>query len=126
MTTAFKRVDTSANRIKIALSNSGYKQSEIVEKTKINKGSLSSYISGRYEPKQRAIYNLAKTLNVSEMWLWGYDVPMERSPLMEAASTIVDQQNLLKAFNQLNEEGKLEAIKRIEELAEVKKYTHKE
>ena len=29
-------------------------------------------------PKQESLYKMAKVLNVSEMWLAGYDVPMER------------------------------------------------
>ena len=59
-------------------------QSELIKRTGINKGSLSSYLNGRYEPKQKAIYKLSKALNVSEAWLMGYDVPMERAlPIIE-------------------------------------------
>lgn len=54
------------------------KQSDLVEKTKIGKSSISTYISGAYEPKQRNIYKIAKALDVSEAWLMGFDVPMER------------------------------------------------
>lgn len=43
-----------------------------------DKGALSSYISGRYNPKQNNTYLIAKALNVSEAWLMGADVPMER------------------------------------------------
>ena len=45
---------------------------------KIPKSSLSQYLSGDYEPKQDRVYDIAKVLNVSEAWLMGYDVPMER------------------------------------------------
>lgn len=55
------------------------KQADLVEKTKINKKSLSSYISGKYTPKQNNIYLIAEALNVNEAWLMGYDVPMERT-----------------------------------------------
>jgi transcriptional regulator with XRE-family HTH domain len=55
------------------------KQVDIIEATGINKGSLSSYISGKYEPKQTNIFKIAKALNVNEAWLMGHDVPMERT-----------------------------------------------
>jgi hypothetical protein len=32
------------------------------------------------EPKQKAISKMAIALGVSEMWLWGYDVPKSRTP----------------------------------------------
>lgn len=56
----------------------GLKQADLVEKTGISKGALSSYISGRYSPKQNNIYLISKALSVNEAWLMGADVPMER------------------------------------------------
>ena len=76
----FERIDTAANRIKIAMEKEGKRQIDLCKETGIDKGSLSHYLKGRYEPKQDVIYKMAKALNVSEMWLWGYDVPMERPP----------------------------------------------
>lgn len=55
------------------------KQVDIVEKTGLGKSAISQYYSGKYEPKQKGIYLIAKALNVSESWLMGYDVPMERT-----------------------------------------------
>jgi transcriptional regulator with XRE-family HTH domain len=74
----FERVDTTANRLKTAMHNAGKKQIDLVREIGIDKGSMSHYLKGRYEPKQDVIFDLAKALNVSEMWLWGYDCPMER------------------------------------------------
>ncbi len=54
----------------------GLKQTDLVERTKISKGSLSTYVSGRYAPKQNNIYILAKALNVNVEWLMGADIPM--------------------------------------------------
>lgn len=70
---------TIAQRIKEGLAIRGMKQADLVYKTGIGKSSISTYISGDYEPKQRNIYKIAQALNVSEAWLMGYDVPMERS-----------------------------------------------
>lgn len=69
---------TIAERIIEGMEIRDMKQVDIIESTGINKGSLSSYISGKYEPKQTNIYKIAKALNVSEAWLMGHDVPMDR------------------------------------------------
>ena len=75
---SFERIDTTANRIKLAMEKAGKKQADIIRETGIDKGSMSHYVKGKYEPKQDAIYKIAKALDVSEMWLWGYDCKMER------------------------------------------------
>lgn len=72
-------MDTISNRIKKALEIRNMKQVDLVEKTGIGKSSISTYISGEYEPKQKNIYKLAKALEVSESWLMGNDVPMDRN-----------------------------------------------
>ena len=74
-----KRADTCANRLSTALSIRGMRQSELCQTTKIPKSSMSQYLSGEYEPKQDRIYLIARALDVSEAWLMGYDVPMERT-----------------------------------------------
>ena len=71
-------VDSVANRIRIALDVRKMKQVDLVELTCIGKPSISMYLSGKYEPKQNRIYLIAKALDVSETWLMGLDVPMER------------------------------------------------
>jgi len=71
-------LETIAKRIKEALKIRGLKQADLVEKTGIGKSSISTYISGAYEPKQRNIYKIAKALAVNEAWLMGQDVPMSR------------------------------------------------
>ena len=70
---------TTADRIKEGMELRQLKQSDLVEKTGISKGALSSYISGRYVPKQNNIFLIAKALNVSESWLMGNDVPSRKA-----------------------------------------------
>lgn len=69
-------MESISSRIQQAMDIRGLKQTDLVERTKISKGSLSSYVSGRYAPKQNNIYLLAKALNVNVEWLMGADVPM--------------------------------------------------
>ena len=68
-------------RIKEAMDLRNLNQSDIVERTNIKKSALSQYISGKITPRQNAIDELSKVLNVSEPWLMGYDVPMKRTVL---------------------------------------------
>lgn len=77
-----------AERIKEGLIIRNMTQSELVSKTKLNKSSISSYISGKYEPKQKAIYLIAEALNVSEPWLMGLDVPLTRASEKNVISMI--------------------------------------
>lgn len=81
---------TIANRIKEAMTIRGMKQVDLVSLTGIGKSSISTYLSGEYEPKQRNIYKIAKALDVSEAWLMGEDVPMERFDYSELLSSIAE------------------------------------
>ena len=66
-----------ADRLSIALKKSGLTQSELSEKTGINFSTISSYVSGRFEPKRTPLMKLAEALDVSPTWLAGFDVPMD-------------------------------------------------
>ena len=65
-------------RIKQGLEIREITQSQLETRANIDKGQLSSYISGKYKPRQNNIDALATALNVNEAWLMGFDVPMER------------------------------------------------
>lgn len=66
------------NRISEALSIRNMKAVELCEKSGVKKASLSHWISQHWQPKQKPLLAMAKVLDVSEMWLAGYNVPMER------------------------------------------------
>lgn len=112
-----------SERIKEALSIRNMKQSELVEKTQIGKSSISTYISGAYEPKQRNIYKIAEALDVNEAWLMGHDVPMDRISTVNKLDITKEELTLLNNYNKLNDLGKREANKRVSELTEISKYT---
>ena len=67
-----------ATRLKQAMDLKGIKASELSEKAGIPKSAISQYLSGLYEAKQKNIFKLANVLDVSEGWLMGLDVPIER------------------------------------------------
>ena len=72
-------------RIKEALKYRDMTQSELSSKTGISDSKISSYISGRYEPRSDGIELMAKVLKVDPAWLSGFDVPMEqRNQILKA------------------------------------------
>lgn len=102
---------TTSQRLKEAMSLRNMRQIDIIEKTGINKGALSSYISGRYIPKQDAIYKMALALDVSEAWLMGRDVPMDRIPLPDGDLTNMDltilESHIIEAFRNASEDTRV-------------------
>lgn len=60
-------------RLKIAMKNKGFKQTNLVRLTCINKSCISKYCSGAYKPKKEHLKLLADALDVTEDWLLGYD-----------------------------------------------------
>ncbi|MGN0989284.1 MAG: helix-turn-helix domain-containing protein [Eubacteriales bacterium] len=84
------RVATTAERLREAMKDAEMKQTDLVRETGLNKSAISRYLSGEYEPKQDAIYKLAAALNVTEMWLWGYDVQKDRTEMHKINDLIAD------------------------------------
>ena len=100
-----KRTETCGKRIEIALSIRNMKQCDLCKLANVPKSSLSLYLRGAYEPKQDRIYSMAQVLSVSEAWLMGYDVPMEkeqRTPVTEQTIT-KSEQLLLDLFRKVPE-----------------------
>lgn len=97
---------TTSDRIKEGMEIRNMKQADLVERTGISKGALSSYISGRYSPKQNNIYLIAKALNVSEGWLMGFDVPMGRKADAEKFGEYAEHFNKSHTQYMLNAEEK--------------------
>lgn len=86
---SYTRVSTTAVRLKEAMLEAGKKQVDLVRETGLDRGAVSSYVSGKYEPKQKAIGKLAAALDVSEMWLFGYNVPKQRTAAQKKNDDLV-------------------------------------
>jgi len=99
-----ERIASCGQRISIALATRGMKQSELCKLANVPKSSLSLYLSGAYEPKQDRIYDMAKALNVSEAWLMGYDVPMEKEKFPEEPKLSEGERMLLDLFRRVPED----------------------
>lgn len=86
----YERISSPSEQLKEALDIREMKAAELSERSGINKPSISCYLSGRYEPKQEALYKMGRVLDVAEMWLAGYDIPMERPKSQKNNDAISD------------------------------------
>lgn len=103
----WNKTATTSERLKEAMHIKHMRQADLAKATGLSKGGISNYVVGRYEPKADIISKLAKALNCSEMWLWGYDVPMERQktlPTDERVSLTEEEKVLLDLFNRVPED----------------------
>lgn len=78
---------TTAQRLRDIMEQRQLKQTDIIRmaepycakyRIKLGKSDMSQFVSGKVEPGQWKLSILAMALNVSEAWLMGLDVPMER------------------------------------------------
>lgn len=92
------------NRIAEALSIKGWKQVDLVERTGIAKSSINAWVKQNWQPKQKSLMKMAKVLGVSEMWLAGYDVPMER-PIAQ-----IKNDELVKLISEIRKDSDLQCL----------------
>ena len=124
------------DRIKQALALRNMKQVELVAKTGIDKSQISSYLSGKYKPKQENLSLIAMALEVDEYWLMGQDVPMERVVTgeeaiegqmrrVEAYAKQIygsrEQETVWKLYERLSDEQRRRAKMYMEKLFEIQK-----
>ena len=97
---------TTAQRLKQIMQERNLKQVDIIEmskpfqkelNTKLSKSHLSQYVNGKSSPDQHKLCLLAKTLNVGEAWLLGYDVPKN----VKKMTSIKTKPAIEKIYNQL-------------------------
>lgn len=114
---------TTQQRLNQLISERNLKQVDILNMSlplqketgiKMSKSHLSQYVNGKSSPDQHKLYLLAKTLNVSEAWLLGYDVPKEDKknniPSIETIYNQLEKPRQTKVYNfaeyQLREQNK--------------------
>lgn len=110
------------DRLRLAMDLKDMRAIELSEKTRIPKSAISQYLSGYAKPKQDRIYLIAKALDINEVWLMGYDVPMERqaggeNEQKESLADVEHQEAVEKAaelFSRLSEEEQQQALTYIE------------
>lgn len=108
-----KKTITSA-RLKWLMEQRNLKQADILRLCEpylkeygitMSRGSFSQYVSGAVEPGQWKLTILGLALNVSEAWLMGYDVPMEREQTAPSSTREPERGEIAMLFASLTEEN---------------------
>ncbi len=84
-----ERVARLQDRLKEALRIRGMKPIELSERLDISRGTISYYLSGKSSPKADRLNLICSALGVSEAWMLGYDVPMDRTSEQKKNDNIV-------------------------------------
>jgi transcriptional regulator with XRE-family HTH domain len=85
------------DRLQLALDLSEKKAIDLARDLNIPKSAISQYLSGnRVIKDSKRLYAIATYLDVSEAWLMGFDVPMERPAELKEKDVIAD---LVKRLN---------------------------
>ena len=74
-----ERITELRFRLREALEKRNMKAADLSKKTGVPEGAISYYLSGKSQPKGDRLHTLCVALNVSEAWMLGYDIPMERT-----------------------------------------------
>lgn len=82
-----------AQRLRDAMQSAGLKAVDLHERTGISKASISEYLSGNYEPKQKNVYRLAEALHVAPSYLMGLSEPASSAPPAPQKSSSLSELN---------------------------------
>lgn len=113
---------TTSDRLKYLMKERNITQTDILrlvepfaEKLNVNfnKSLLSMYINGRMSPGSDRLTLLGMALNVSEVWLMGHDVPMERETPVAILNEDQRTDEFIRLFKQLSSEQQTLIIKQI-------------
>jgi transcriptional regulator with XRE-family HTH domain len=119
----------TAQRLQQLIKDRGLRQVDILAMTKpisqrygfnFGKSALSQYVTGMVEPRQYKLYVLAEALDVSPVWLMGFDVPMERNENLAPGSESELDNEVSIIFSELPSEKKAAAAEYLRFLANSK------
>lgn len=118
---------TTSNRLKQIMSDRNLRQVDILEMCKpycnkydikLGRNDLSQYVTGKVEPGQKKLTVLGMALNVSEAWLMGFDVPMERTAFKDAPKNFHSSFDNIENFKVAYDKSKLRSNKLLNSIME--------
>lgn len=109
------KADDFSKRMCAAMRKAHMKAIDLHNLTGIGKPSISAYMAGEYEPKQRNLYKIAKALNVSTQYLMGIEDEQPPSPapyqpyraeLTERDELTEHEREHIELYRELDERGR--------------------
>lgn len=125
-------------RLKKLRLEKGLSQKELATKLNVSQNAIHNWENGKREPNMGTLWHIAYFFDVSASYLLGDDYETASVRLLSGIDpidlekysgnyTIDCRQTLLNSsFEKLNDIGKEEALKRVEELTEIPKYRKEE
>ena len=114
----------------------GLSVTDIADKIRVHKATIYRYEKEEIEPSARTVQVLANVLYTNTEYLMGNTENSDKDDKSELSMDGImairmgiqaeEVSRIVHAFQILNESGRHEALKRIEELAELKAYTERE
>ena len=109
----------TANRLKEAMEEAKISLTELAEKSKVSKSSISQYTHAIQSPSNISAMAMAKVLDVSPVWLMGFDAPKNREQFINSKDSTnfrlsvynefaQTYSRIATAYNNLPDEGKKE------------------
>jgi hypothetical protein len=90
------------DRLRTALEIRGKKAVDLSRDLEIPKSAISQYLSGhRIIKDSKRLFVIAEYLDVSEAWLMGFDVPMERIKKDDTQKDIVERNEMSESTKAL-------------------------
>lgn len=108
-------------KIKAARKAAGLTQRDLANKLGKSFSTIQKYENGLVEPPISAVPDIAKAIGLSPIELMETAIPWP-GDLQAAADARERREILINAYDRLNTAGQEEAVKRVEELAEIPKY----
>lgn len=117
------------NNIKKYRKEAGLTQKDLAEILGVAIGTIQQYELGKRQPRLEMINRIARALGIGirrlypdfQMEDWKQTETYQNARLQNKLDPL--RSDLLSYFQELNEEGKKEAVKRVAELTELKKYS---
>lgn len=83
-------------------------QQLFVDKTGINKGSVSQYVNGKNVPSTTTAKKIANVFHVNPAWIMGFDVPKDpdSSPPSDELKLSDEETRIILRYRQMNESEK--------------------
>lgn len=106
-----------AKNLRRVFYESGQSQADVSRILKIPQATLSSWMTGKRCPRMKYIDMLCDYFNVSRSEI------MEENPTVHKELVSNEERDLLKLFRSLTAEGRAAALERIDEMAQMSKWT---
>lgn len=110
-----------ATRFREALNEKGINCAELSRRTGISRGKISGYYNGTHVPSNVTAYKLSQVLEVSPVWIMGFDVPKYDDDTKVDFVAEYDDETLLliECYNKMKSENKGHLLALAKSLAEL-------